>query len=181
MKKYLLTIDKRNLDYLNKIKSETNTSINKIINYIIANYKENNGFNNIENNLVINHHSDTFEKKKMKEIRIRLNEYEFDLLKEIALYNGFKNASKEAKLRLINSLNKNKLFTNLELIEFIKTRTEINTIGKNIYQLLKVVRGRNLVKINDDNLKNTIDYIRDKIDILSDKLGKVIEINNQII
>ncbi|EFT8157543.1 hypothetical protein SLK77_001643, partial [Campylobacter jejuni] len=111
--------------------------------------------------------------------RIRLNEDEFDLLKEIALYNGFKNASKEAKLRLINSLNKNKLFTNFELIEFIKTRTEINTIGKNIYQLLKVVRGRNLVKINDDNLKNTIDYIRYKIDILSDKLGKVIEINNQ--
>lgn len=179
MKKYLLTIDKRNLDYLNKIKSETNTSINKIINYIIKEYQENSNDIYLKNNFDLISNNKMNENKKMKEIRVRLNEDEFDLLKEIALYNGFKNASKEAKLRLINSLNKNKLFTNLELIEFIKTRTEINTIGKNIYQLLKVVRGRNLVKINDDNLKNTIDYIRDKIDILSDNLGKVIEINNQ--
>ncbi|EAJ1255098.1 hypothetical protein A0Y59_07960 [Campylobacter lari] len=179
MKKYLLTIDKRNLDYLNKIKSETNTSINKIINYIIKEYQENSNDIYLKNNFDLISNNKMNENKKMKEIRVRLNEDEFDLLKEIALYNGFKNASKEAKLRLINSLNKNKLFTNLELIEFIKTRTEINTIGKNIYQLLKVVRGRNLVKINDDNLKNTIDYIRDKIDILSDKIGKIIEINNQ--
>ncbi|KDA36328.1 hypothetical protein N218_09365, partial [Campylobacter jejuni K5] len=163
----------------NKIKSETNTSINKIINYIIKEYQENSNDIYLKNNFDLISNNKINENKKMKEIRIRLNEDEFDLLKEIALYNGFKNASKEAKLRLINSLNKNKLFTNFELIEFIKTRTEINTIGKNIYQLLKVVRGRNLVKINDDNLKNTIDYIRYKIDILSDKLGKVIEINNQ--
>ncbi|EMK6238263.1 hypothetical protein V9J04_001768, partial [Campylobacter jejuni] len=117
MKKYLLTIDKINLDYLNKIKSETNTSINKIINYIIKEYQENSNDIYLKNNFDLISNNKINENKKMKEIRIRLNEDEFDLLKEIALYNGFKNASKEAKLRLINSLNKNKLFTNFELIE----------------------------------------------------------------
>ncbi|EMU7148692.1 hypothetical protein AAAB26_001606, partial [Campylobacter upsaliensis] len=89
MKKYLLSIDEKNMIYLNEIKNNTKASIKKIINYIIANYKENNGFNNIENNLVINHHSDTFEKKKMKEIRIKISEDEFNLLKEIATQNRF--------------------------------------------------------------------------------------------
>ncbi|ECK6873609.1 hypothetical protein FSE89_05865, partial [Campylobacter upsaliensis] len=79
----------------------------------------------------------------------------------------------------INSLNENKYFTNLELDEFIKTRTEINAVGKNIYQLLKILRAGNSVKINEDNLKNTIDIINEKIDILSASLGKIIEINNQ--
>lgn len=179
MKKYLLSIDEKNMIYLNEIKNNTKASIKKIINYIIANYKENNGFNNIENNLVINHHSDTFEKKKMKEIRIKISEDEFNLLKEIATQNGFSSVSKEVSFRLINSLNENKYFTNLELDEFIKTRTEINAVGKNIYQLLKILRAGNSVKINEDNLKNTIDTINAKIDILSDSLGKIIEINNQ--
>ncbi|EAK6758892.1 hypothetical protein E5Z36_08455, partial [Campylobacter upsaliensis] len=89
MKKYLLSIDEKNMIYLNEIKSNTKASIKKIINYIIANYKENNGFNNIENNLVINHHNDTFEKKKMKEIRIKISKDEFNLLKEIATQNRF--------------------------------------------------------------------------------------------
>ncbi|EOB1146197.1 hypothetical protein ACIQIM_001362 [Campylobacter upsaliensis] len=179
MKKYLLSIDEKNMIYLNAIKNNTKASIKKIINYIIANYKENNGFNNIENNLVINHHSDTFEKKKMKEIRIKISEDEFNLLKEIATQNRFSSVSKEVSFRLINSLNENKYFTNLELDEFIKTRTEINAVGKNIYQLLKILRAGNSVKINEDNLKNTIDTINAKIDILSDSLGKIIEINNQ--
>ncbi|WP_301006623.1 hypothetical protein, partial [Helicobacter sp. UBA3407] len=117
--------------------------------------------------------------ENFREIRIRLSDDEFNLLKETASYNGFRSVSKEAKFRLINSLNKNKFFANTELIEFMKTRTEINYIGKNIYQVLKILRGNNLVKINEDNLKNTIDSFRNKIDTLSDTLGKIIEVNNQ--
>ncbi|WP_104722726.1 hypothetical protein [Helicobacter mesocricetorum] len=175
MKKYLLTIETNNLEYLNKIKLETKSSINKIINYIIKVYAQN---NNIKKNFELISNPIN-ENKKMKEIRIKLTDDEFNLLKEISLSNAFRSASKQAKFTLINSLNKNKFFTNVELVEFIKVRTEINTIGKNIYQLLKVIRGKNLVKINDNNLKNTINDIKDKIDVLSDILGKIIEVNNQ--
>lgn len=173
MKKYLLTIETNNFEYLNKIKLETKSSINKIINYIIKVYSQNNN----ENFELISNPIN--ENKNMKEIRIKLTDDEFNLLKEISLSNAFRSVSKQAKFTLINSLNKNKLFTNIEIDEFIKTRTEINAIGKNIYQLLKVIRGKNLVKINDNNLKNTINDIKYKIDILSDILGKIIEVNNQ--
>ncbi|EJR1482751.1 hypothetical protein NYK38_001779, partial [Campylobacter jejuni] len=74
MKKYLLTIDKINLDYLNKIKSETNTSINKIINYIIKEYQENSNDIYLKNNFDLISNNKINENKKMKEIRIRLNE-----------------------------------------------------------------------------------------------------------
>ncbi|MBX0798138.1 hypothetical protein I7W65_04480, partial [Campylobacter jejuni] len=49
MKKYLLTIEIKNFDYLNKIKLETKTSLNKIINYIIKEYREKNKNSNIKN------------------------------------------------------------------------------------------------------------------------------------
>ncbi|TLD80745.1 hypothetical protein LS70_008685 [Helicobacter sp. MIT 11-5569] len=178
MKKYLLTIETDNLDFLNKIKLETKSSINKIINYIIRDYQENKDIY-VNNNFKLLDNIHQNKNENFREIRIRLSDDEFNLLKETASYNGFRSVSKEAKFRLINSLNKNKFFANAELIAFMKTRTEINSIGKNIYQLLKVLRSNNLVKINEDNLKNTIDSVRDKIDILSDTLGKIIEVNNQ--
>ncbi|HEF3555968.1 TPA: hypothetical protein R9123_000929, partial [Campylobacter upsaliensis] len=104
---------------------------------------------------------------------------EINTLKEISKKSGFSSVTKQAKFLLLNSIKNEKLFTNLELDEFIKTRTEINAVGKNIYQLLKILRAGNSVKINEDNLKNTIDIINEKIDILSASLGKIIEINNQ--
>lgn len=178
MKKYLLTIETDNLDFLNKIKLETKSSINKIINYIIRDYQENKDIY-VNNNFKLLDNIHQNKNENFREIRIRLSDDEFNLLKETASYNGFRSVSKEAKFRLINSLNKNKFFANTELIEFMKTRTEINSIGKNIYQVLKILRGNNLVKINEDNLKNTIDSFRNKIDTLSDTLGKIIEVNNQ--
>ncbi|WP_416862631.1 hypothetical protein [Helicobacter ganmani] len=178
MKKYLLTIETDNLDFLNKIKLETKSSINKIINYIIRDYQENKDIY-VNNNFKLLDNIHQNKNENFREIRIRLSDDEFNLLKETASYNGFRSVSKEAKFRLINSLNKNKFFANTELIEFMKTRTEINYIGKNIYQVLKILRGNNLVKINEDNLKNTIDSFRNKIDTLSDTLGKIIEVNNQ--
>ncbi|EFT8786541.1 hypothetical protein HVM40_001960, partial [Campylobacter jejuni] len=47
------------------------------------------------------------------------------------------------------------------------------------YQLLKILRSGNSVKINENNLNKTMDNIRDKIDILSDQLGAIIEKNNE--
>ncbi|ECQ1434341.1 hypothetical protein FYY66_08040 [Campylobacter jejuni] len=117
--------------------------------------------------------------KETKEIRIKLTDKEFKLLKENAINNNFKSATKEAKFLLINSLNKYKFFSNDNILEFIKTRTEINAIGKNLYQLLKVLRSRNFIKINDENFKNTINNLNDKLDLLLEQLGIIIEKNNQ--
>lgn len=114
-----------------------------------------------------------------KIIKLKLTENEVNILKEISKNTGFSSITKQAKFLLLNSIKNEKLFTNIEIDEFIKTRTEINAIGKNIYQLLKILRSGNSVKINENNLNKTMDNIRDKIDILSDQLGAIIEKNNE--
>ncbi|MBX1185014.1 hypothetical protein I9X25_00015, partial [Campylobacter jejuni] len=97
MKKYLLTIEIKNFDYLNKIKLETKTSLNKIINYIIKEYREKNKNSNIKNDYKLIDNSNIIMDKETKEIRIKLTDKEFKLLKENAINNNFKSATKEAK------------------------------------------------------------------------------------
>ncbi|MBX1316877.1 hypothetical protein I9X20_05620, partial [Campylobacter jejuni] len=96
MKKYLLTIEIKNFDYLNKIKLETKTSLNKIINYIIKEYREKNKNSNIKNDYKLIDNSNIIMDKETKEIRIKLTDKEFKLLKENAINNNFKSATKEA-------------------------------------------------------------------------------------
>ncbi|MBX2557975.1 hypothetical protein I8991_07790, partial [Campylobacter jejuni] len=87
MKKYLLTIEIKNFDYLNKIKLETKTSLNKIINYIIKEYREKNKNSNIKNDYKLIDNSNIIMDKETKEIRIKLTDKEFKLLKENAINN----------------------------------------------------------------------------------------------
>ncbi|MBX1113989.1 hypothetical protein I9033_05590, partial [Campylobacter jejuni] len=94
MKKYLLTIEIKNFDYLNKIKLETKTSLNKIINYIIKEYREKNKNSNIKNDYKLIDNSNIIMDKETKEIRIKLTDKEFKLLKENAINNNFKSATK---------------------------------------------------------------------------------------
>ncbi|WP_215457732.1 hypothetical protein, partial [Campylobacter coli] len=167
--------DKIILEY---IKSETNASYSKIISILLKKF---NSCDTDEKNKI----NDEISKNKFyasdenKIIKLKLTENEVNILKEISKNTGFSSITKQAKFLLLNSIKNEKLFTNIEIDEFIKTRTEINAIGKNIYQLLKILRSGNSVKINENNLNKTMDNIRDKIDILSDQLGAIIEKNNE--
>ncbi|EOX5999105.1 hypothetical protein ACPS9K_001697 [Campylobacter jejuni] len=167
--------DKIILEY---IKSETNASYSKIISILLKKF---NSCDTDEKNKI----NDEISKNKFytsdenKIIKLKLTENEVNILKEISKNTGFSSITKQAKFLLLNSIKNEKLFTNIEIDEFIKTRTEINAIGKNIYQLLKILRSGSSVKINENNLNKTMDNIRDKIDILSDQLGAIIEKNNE--
>ncbi|EAB5255735.1 hypothetical protein R2Z11_001653 [Campylobacter jejuni] len=167
--------DKIILEY---IKSETNASYSKIISILLKKF---NSCDTDEKNKI----NDEISKNKFytsdenKIIKLKLTENEVNILKEISKNTGFSSITKQAKFLLLNSIKNEKLFTNIEIDKFIKTRTEINTISKNIYQLLKILRSGNSVKINENNLNKTMDNIRDKIDILSEQLGAIIEKNNE--
>lgn len=167
--------DKIILEY---IKSETNASYSKIISILLKKF---NSCDTDEKNKI----NDEISKNKFytsdenKIIKLKLTENEVNILKEISKNTGFSSITKQAKFLLLNSIKNEKLFTNIEIDKFIKTRTEINTIGKNIYQLLKILRSVNSVKINENNLNKSMDNIRDKIDILSEQLGAIIEKNNE--
>ncbi|MFX3627642.1 hypothetical protein ACD574_00165 [Campylobacter sp. LH-2024] len=169
--------DKIILEY---IKSETNASYSKIISILLKKF---NSCDTDEKNKI----NDEISKNKFytsdenKIIKLKLTENEVNILKEISKNTGFSSITKQAKFLLLNSIKNEKLFTNIEIDKFIKTRTEINVIGKYIYiyLLLKILRSGNSVKINENNLNKTMNNIRDKIDILSNKLGIIIEKNNE--
>ncbi|EHU5895517.1 hypothetical protein KZF07_001023 [Campylobacter jejuni] len=167
--------DKIILEY---IKSETNASYSKIISILLKKF---NSCDADEKNKINNEISKNkfYTSDENKIIKLKLTENEVNILKEISKNTGFSSITKQAKFLLLNSIKNEKLFTNIEIDKFIKTRTEINAIVKNIYQLLKILRSGNSVKINENNLNKTMDNIRDKIDILSDQLGAIIEKNNE--
>lgn len=120
--------DKTILEY---IKSETNAPYSRIISILLKKF---NSCDTDEKNKI----NDEISKNKFytsdenKIIKLKLTENEVNILKEISKKTGFSSITKQAKFLLLNSIKNEKLFTNIEIDEFIKTRTEINTIGKNI-------------------------------------------------
>lgn len=169
LKKYLLTLSEENKNFIIELKDKYKISFNKIINKIIQKSKENLQDNS---NLIDNknfHYSDL-----KKEIRIKITDDEYRLLKNLSTESGYTTPTKQARLILLNHLNQNKFYSKIELDEFIKTRSDINKVGQNLYQLLKALRERNFVRINDSVLEKTINEINDKIDELCLELNNII-------
>lgn len=173
-KSFLIKVNQEDKIMLERIKKATNIPFSKILRYLLNLYFQD---ENISDSIVIQKYK--FYSNEKHTISIKLTREEYENLKTLCKENGFSSITKQAKFLLLNSIKNEKLFTNIEIDEFIKTRTEINAIGKNIYQLLKILRSGNSVKINENNLNKTMDNIRDKIDILSDQLGAIIEKNNE--
>ncbi|EIJ3167799.1 hypothetical protein LIW18_001211, partial [Campylobacter coli] len=113
------------------------------------------------------------------EIRIKLTSKEKEKLDEFSNFIGFNNSTSGARFIILNSLHKEKFFTKAEVNEFIMMRYEINAIGKNIFQLLKNLRERNFMVIKDNDIESMINDARKSIEVLSEKLEKLIDRNNE--
>ncbi|EAH7476345.1 hypothetical protein EM902_09665, partial [Campylobacter jejuni] len=114
--------DKIILEY---IKSETNASYSKIISILLKKFNscDTDEKNKINDEICKNKFYTSDENKIIK---LKLTENEVNILKEISKNTGFSSITKQAKFLLLNSIKNEKLFTNIEIDEFIKTRTEIN-------------------------------------------------------
>ncbi|HEH4871435.1 TPA: hypothetical protein SG634_001184 [Campylobacter coli] len=166
-----VNIDDENIKFLYQLKKKSKISINKIINYMIREVL--NG--NKKFSLIDNDDNSELE----KEIRIKLTSKEKEKLDEFSNFIGFNNSTSGARFVILNSLHKEKFFTKAEVNEFIMMRYEINAIGKNIFQLLKNLRERNFVIIKDKDIETMINDTRESIEVLSEKLEKLIDRNNE--
>ncbi|EOC6529112.1 hypothetical protein ACKFC9_001829 [Campylobacter jejuni] len=166
-----VNIDDENIKFLYQLKKKSKISINKIINYMIREVLNGNKkFSLIDND-------DNLELEK--EIRIKLTSKEKEKLDEFSNFIGFNNSTSGARFIILNSLHKEKFFTKAEVNEFIMMRYEINAIGKNIFQLLKNLRERNFIVIKDNDIESMINDTRKSIEVLSEKLEKLIDRNNE--
>ncbi|EAJ1438391.1 hypothetical protein I9453_00200 [Campylobacter coli] len=166
-----VNIDDENIKFLYQLKKKSKISINKIINYMIREVL--NG--NKKFSLIDNDDNSELE----KEIRIKLTSKEKEKLDEFSNFIGFNNSTSGARFVILNSLHKEKFFTKAEVNEFIMMRYEINAIGKNIFQLLKNLRERNFIVIKDNDIESMINDTRKSIEVLSEKLEKLIDRNNE--
>lgn len=166
-----VNIDDENIKFLYQLKKKSKISINKIINYMIREVL--NG--NKKFSLIDNDDNSELE----KEIRIKLTSKEKEKLDEFSNFIGFNNSTSGARFVILNSLHKEKFFTKAEVNEFIMMRYEINAIGKNIFQLLKNLRERNFMVIKDNDIESMINDARKSIEVLSEKLEKLIDRNNE--
>lgn len=161
-KTFCLSINVDKFEKVKKISKLTKLPINAVIEIIISEidrefeYLEK--FNYNENEI---------------QIKFRITESEKEFLEEQSLKSGANSLSAEIKYRLLNTIYKNKFFTNNEMKEFIKSRYEINMIGRNLNQLLKQIYTKDDYKLDKDEIKNLIYDIDKKINKHSDDLREL--------
>lgn len=148
-----LKLDDKNVEMLEKMSSNSKVPITRIINILISSmdtefeFMQSDIINEIET-----------------EIRFKITESEKEFLQSQALKSGANSLSAEIKYRLLNTIYKNKFFTNNEMKDFVKSRYEINMIGINLNQLLKQIYTKDDYKLDKDEIKNLIFDIEKKID-----------------
>ena len=121
------------------------------------------------------------ENNKEVELRISISKSEYKYLVDLFKKHGFNSATKEAKFLLLNLLNSDSpIFNNIEMEELRKSNYELNMVGRNINQMLKVLYEQDLknFKVNYENLISAVKVVNDKISTVSDKIEKYIKILN---
>ena len=159
MRQIRLRIDDENYVRLLKAKEQKSSSINALINSALLEY-----FNKESDEKLLKENSDC---KLSHTIQIKLSDDEFNLLKDRAKTHGFKAATKELRLILINTLYENKFFSNLEMSKINLATSEFKRLGKNFYEaieLFKYKKGSSF-EIKFDELKQSFTDILEAIEL----------------
>ncbi|HEB9431528.1 TPA: hypothetical protein RZK50_000676 [Campylobacter coli] len=170
-KSFLIKVNQEDKIMLERIKKATNIPFSKILRYLLNLYFED---NNKSNSLVIQKYK-FYSNSEKHTISIKITQEEYESLKTLCKENGFKSVTKQAKYLLLNSIHKEKFFNNNEIQHFVKIRSEMAKDYSNLYQLLKALRSKNLIKINDEALINIIKNINTNTQIILENFGKIVE------
>lgn len=151
--RFSFRLDKSNEEFLNSLKEKHNISKNEMINIIINEYK--NKFKKVD-----------FLKKQKdykynKVVRIKLTDEEVSFFEKSMNEHNFSSLTKELRYRIVNSIYKDKLFSNLDMKELTNANNDINKIGRNLNQLVRVIKEKSDKKliINEDGLKKLLENI----------------------
>lgn len=162
-----LKLEDDNIKILENISKNSKIPVTRIINMLISTLDNKSEFMN--NNLSTNPIEED------SELRINLTVFEKEFLIKQASINQSKTLSAEIKYRILNTMYKNKYFTNMELSNFMILKREINTIGRNLNQLLKLLHTKSNLSVDDNVFKNMLNDININIKELSKSLENIIE------
>lgn len=168
-KKFLARLDKENFLFLQNLKNKYGTSMNKTMNIILKSIQDENVLLNDNKNVKISKRIET------KEIRIKLTDHEYELIKNRAKSTGHKSVTKETKHILLDSILNKNIPNKNEITDLIKTRSEVNIIGRNLNQVLKRINQTNgNLKIEEKEFKNFIDNLFQKINSIATNIEYII-------
>lgn len=158
----------RNYIRLQEISKDYKIPITKIVNMII-----NDKFNE-EINLLSDNEND----KNYEVSSFLISEKEKDFLIEESKKSGAISLVSEIKYRLLNTMYKNKFYTNNELTNLSKLRNDVNKLGSNFAYILKKINFKDEVS-KDEILKMADDYKQLKIEIenIKNEINEIIEFN----
>ncbi len=175
MKKRILNFSDEVDEKLQKLKSELNIPLNKIIVMIINEKIEE--LNILKKEYIEDNKNELYDNDT--EIRFFIKEKEKIFLKKQIEKTGTKSLTSEIRYRLINSIYKNKYFLPIELKEFRNLIYQIKKIGLNVNGIYRRVNFKEELKSDDYiNLKNSIDKVNHKINLVSKEIKNILKFAN---
>ena len=156
-------LSKENYEVIKSLKESENATFNEIINAMISRYTENKNekLARVKKRTPSNH-----------KIIALLTQDEYTFLQEQAKYHGFSSATKELKFRLTNSIYSNGIFSNIEMKDMMIALTDLNKLGRNINELVRILKEKKDAKINIniERIGDLLNNIYSKIDTIGSKI-----------
>ena len=133
-------LSNENYEFIQSLKKKENATFNEIINSMINLYKENPKQENISRLKK--------SEKQSHRIYITLTDTEYNFLSTQAIEHGFPSPTKEVIFRLTNSMYDEKVFSNADMNTLLGALNNINKIGRNINELIRILKEKSNAKIN---------------------------------
>lgn len=157
----------RNYIRLQEISKDYKIPITKIVNMII-----NDKFNE-EINLLSDNEND----KNYEVSSFLISEKEKDFLIEESKKSGAISLVSEIKYRLLNTMYKNKFYTNNELTNLSKLRNEVNKIGNNFAYILKKINFKEEISKEEIlNMSKDFDTLKEEIEDIKNEINEIIKL-----
>lgn len=183
MKKLFILSDE-NAKILKEISIKENKSMSKIINLLIENYCKNNEVKeSVSENIKKLNFSEDEKSKNHKTIKIKIAEKEYDILKKFALKESLNSVNRYIKYIISLKIYSDNTFSNSELKEIDRVRSEFNMLGNNLNQILKILHSRTSLNkeqhLSIQNLNELLEDINSKQNILYSKINSFMQINKR--
>ncbi|WP_026803744.1 hypothetical protein [Aliarcobacter lanthieri] len=111
------------------------------------------------------------------DLKVRLYEHEKEYILNASKLTGINSLTGVIKYLLLNSIYEKRFINPIELEVFIKFKSEINSIGRNLHQILKHLNIHKELK--SDELINTIQELNIKIDHTKQEIENLLKYTNK--
>lgn len=182
--KKLFVLSEENAKRLKEISTKENKSMSKIINLLIENYSKSDEVEkSISKGIDKLNFAEDEKGENYKTIKVKIAQKEYDILKRFALKESLNNVARYVKYLISLKIYADNSLPNSEVKELDKARNELNLVGKNLNQVLKILHSRSSTNEEQNtsfkNLNELLEDINSKQNILYSKINAFMQTNKK--